>query len=90
MIRLLQEDVLSDKNDWMDKLKTCIDTIDRQPYYFLCANGEYVNHEMLLQVAQANVQKEKLEPTGRKLKPTSRKLVIRGKKRVAKTTARKK
>lgn len=47
IIRLLQEDVFYNKNDWMQKLKTCINTPNKNSYYFLCTNNEYNDHELL-------------------------------------------
>lgn len=48
IIRLLQEDVLNDKNDWVHKLKMCIEIPNKKPYYFICTNNEYAIHETLL------------------------------------------
>ena len=50
IIRLLQEDVWYNKNDWSKKLTDCINThpINNNSYYFLCAKNEYENHEKLL------------------------------------------
>lgn len=47
VIRLLQNDVWRNKNNWSKK---CIDThaINNKSYYFLCTNNEYDNHEKLL------------------------------------------
>lgn len=64
IIRLLQVDVHNNKNNWENKLKKCIDIrilekklekhVDirnKKSYYFLCANHEYLEHEILLNIA---------------------------------------
>lgn len=64
IIRLLQKDVWSDKNNWEQRLKSCINTRllenklekvlnirTKKQYYFFSSNREYLDHEILLKTA---------------------------------------
>jgi len=81
VIRLLQEDVWNNKNDWIQKLKECIDThsLNNKSYYFLCANNEYDNHERLLNIitpgaiTNINIKKPQKEP----VKTIARKSIVK-------------
>lgn len=62
IIRILQEDVFSDKNDWEQRLTKCLNTCienfenaEYSPtYYFLCTNDEYTDHIKLLDESKNN------------------------------------
>ena len=44
IIRILQNDVFSDKNNWENKLIDAIKTYENPMCIYLCANNEYDQH----------------------------------------------
>ena len=51
IIRLLQEDVFNDKNDWENKLKESIELITENPTcIYICSNNEYDNYKKLMPI----------------------------------------